>query len=202
MQSGVNSISTDVFVRLKATATTGTIAGSIQHAVEELTKTVTLSTTVAAPTVSVTPTSLAGFSALQNQPSLAKPYTFAATSVATGVNAVITAPAGYELSVQGSGVFSSALTLAQTSPGAISRVLLVRLKAQATTGSRAGSIANTVGGLAKGVAVSGVVNSVSGLSSQADLQSGVQTELRAHEDDSLASRGGRGALPAEGSEEG
>ncbi len=169
-QNGTNSISTDVFVRLKATATTGTIAGTIQQSVSGLTKTVTLSSTVAAPALSVNPAILNGFSTVQNQPSLAKTYNFIASNLVNGINATITAPAGYEIALQGTSAFSSTLTLAQTSTGFISRTILVRLKAQAANASVTGNIVHNAAGLTKTVALSGTVKPATVINSQSKSQ--------------------------------
>jgi hypothetical protein len=156
-QNVTNGISTDVFVRLKATATAGTISGTLQHSVAGLSKVVSLSATVAAPTLSVSPISLTAFSTKQNQPSTTKSYTLAAFNLANGLKATVAAPTGYEISILGTNIFSSSLTLTQTTSGSISQVILVRLKAQTAISSVAGNITNIIAELNRTVAVSGTV---------------------------------------------
>jgi hypothetical protein len=158
LQNVSQGINTQVFVRMKASAATGSIAGTLQHSVAGLNKVITLSGTVAAPVLTVNPISLTGFSTARNQPSATKSYNLVASNLANGVTAVVTAPAGYELSVQGTTTFSSSLTLKQTTTGVISVAILVRLKAQATAGSISGNITNIVEGINKTVVVSGVVS--------------------------------------------
>ncbi|PSR55355.1 hypothetical protein AHMF7605_18500 [Adhaeribacter arboris] len=155
-QNSTGAINRVVEVRLKATGLTGTVTGTIQNAVAGITKNVSVSGTVAAPTLSLSSTLLTGFSTVPNQPSPTKPYTFSASNLATGVTATVTAPAGYELSLSGTTTFASSLTLAPTN-GAISKIILVRLKAQTATGTKSGNITHTVAGLSKTVAVSGNV---------------------------------------------
>lgn len=88
-----------------------------------------------------------------------------ATNLATGLNATVTAPFGFEVSLQGTTIFSGSLTLTQTTSGVINRIVLVRLKAQTSAGTRTGNITNTLTGLSKTVAVSGTVAaSFSGIS--------------------------------------
>jgi hypothetical protein len=160
-QNVSKGVSTDVFVRFKATATTGTITGTIQHAVAGLSRTVSLSTSVATPALSVNPTILSGFTTVQNQPSATKSYTFFASNLANGITATVTAPVGYEVSIQGTTTFAASLTLAQTGTGVISKTILVRLKAQAANASVSGNINNVVSGISKTVAVSGSVSAPS-----------------------------------------
>jgi hypothetical protein len=82
----INGINSNVFVRLKATSTTGTVTGTIQNTVAGLSKTVSLSATVAAPTLAVNPATLSGFVTTVNQASLTKSYNLVAANLASGSN--------------------------------------------------------------------------------------------------------------------
>ncbi len=155
-QSAAGTIDRTVEVRLKSQTTTGTLTGNITHAVAGISKTLSVSGTVAAPTLAITVSSLA-FTAVKNQPSAAKTYTVSATKLAGGVTATVTASAAYEVRVQGTGSFVSTLTLTQTAAGTISRLVEVRLKAPATTGTITGSLNHAVAGLSKTVTLSASV---------------------------------------------
>jgi hypothetical protein len=156
--SSAGSINATVFVRLKSQSVTGAKTGTIQNSVAGLSKTVSLSGTVnAAPTLSVTPISITGFSTVKNQASASKTYTLLATNLATGATATVIPPANYEVRLQNTGSFASSLTLTQSSTGTINRVVEVRLKAITTTGTITGTIQNTAVGITKTVSLSGTV---------------------------------------------
>ncbi|MBD0256657.1 MAG: T9SS type A sorting domain-containing protein [Cytophagales bacterium] len=158
-QVSAGTIARTLEVRLKSQSVTAnsTFTGNITHSVAGLSKSIGVTGTVRVPTLSLSTTSLVGFSALVNQPSAPKTYTLTAANLASGASGTVTAPAGYEVRVQNTGSFVTSLTLAQTVPGSISRTLEVRMKARSTTGTVSGTLTHAVAGLTKTISLSGSV---------------------------------------------
>jgi hypothetical protein len=152
------SINNTIFVRLKSQSTTGTITGVIQNSAGSITKNVSLSGKVnPLPTFTVSPSAITGFSAIQTQPSAVKTYTITANNLVATDVAVVTAPVNYEVREEGKTVFSSSVTLAQTSTATINSIVEVRIKANAVLGNVSGIIQNAVGSFTRTVSVSGFV---------------------------------------------
>jgi hypothetical protein len=163
-QNATGTIDRTVEVRIKATTITGTLTGSIGNVVAGLSKVLSVSGNVNAPSLSTSTSSLTGFSTGKNQASASKIYTLTASNLANGLIATVTAPVGYELRVQNSGSFVSTLALSQTATGSISRIIEIRLKAQPNAGLVSGNITNVVAGLSKTMSVSGnILNTVTPL---------------------------------------
>jgi hypothetical protein len=158
-QVSAGTIARTLEVRLKSQSVTGnsTFTGNITHSVAGLSKTMSVTGTVLVPTLSVSTTSLTGFSALVNQPSASKTYTLTAANLPSNALGTVTAPAGYEVRLQNTGSFAGTLTLIQTATGRIDRTVEVRLKARATAGTVSGTLTHTVAGLSKTISLSGTV---------------------------------------------
>ncbi|WP_158267463.1 T9SS type A sorting domain-containing protein [Adhaeribacter arboris] len=158
LASSAGAINVTIFVRLKSQSTTGSKTGNVVNTVAGITKNVSVSGTVSPqPTITVNPTSLAGFNTVKNQASAAKTYTVTATNLAAGVTGTVTAPTNFEVRLPNTGSFVSTLTLTQSSTGTISRTLEVRLKATTTTGIVTGTIQNNIAGFIKNIGVKGSV---------------------------------------------
>jgi predicted extracellular nuclease len=112
-----------------------------------------------APTLSVMPGTLSGFSTTQNTPSAVQSYSLTGANLSADV--AIVAPVGYQVSQDGSTFFNS-LTVTQ-SGGTASAVIRVRLTG-VSTGTFSGTVTNTSGSLLANLTVSGTVSStVSGI---------------------------------------
>jgi pectin methylesterase-like acyl-CoA thioesterase len=145
--------STTISVRLNASAA-GSYSGNITNATTGATtvNVAVTGTTVAAPSITVTG-SLAAFSQTIGAPSAVKTYTVGGANLTD--NIVVTAPAGYEISKDGTTWSASPITLTQTSGTVATTTVSVRLNANAA-GSYSGSITHTsAGATTVNVAVSG-----------------------------------------------
>lgn len=157
------SLGAQISVRIRSTAPLGSVAGSISHAsTGATTRTVSLSGTVStsAPHIIVSTASLSGFAALEGSASSSKSYTISGANLTGAVT--ITAPAGYELSLNNS-TFSSPLTLTPTGGTIATTTIFARLRSTAPVGSNSGSITHTGGGAtSQNVSVSGTVTTPGG----------------------------------------
>jgi len=111
----------------------------------------------AAPTATITatPTSLTAFSTVVGTPSATQTVTVGGTTLTAGL--VVTAPAGYEVSLSTTTGFAASVTVAQTSGTAASTPVYVRLTGT-TTGSFAGNVTvASTGATTQNVAVTGTV---------------------------------------------
>jgi hypothetical protein len=110
------------------------------------------------PTVTATPATLTAFTAVVGTPSATQTITVGGSSLTAGV--VVTAPAGYEVSLSATTGFAASVTVPQTSGTAASTPVYVRLTGTAS-GSFAGNVALTsAGATAVNVAVTGTVSTV------------------------------------------
>ena len=141
---------TPVYVRLKAGLTAGSYNSELvaNAGGGATTKNVTCSGTVTSPpTITVTPTSLTGFTYVQGSgPSTSQSYSLSGANL-TGFpgNITVTAPTDYEVSKTNTTFFSS-VTVAYTSATLASTTIYVRLKAGLSTGSYNGELVTNAGG--------------------------------------------------------
>lgn len=157
------NVSATIRVRMAASAPLGINAGTIVHAGSAATpKYLDVTGTVDAPdpTLSLSAASLSGFSTKVGTASFTQSYAVTGANL-TG-NVTVTAPTGYEISLDGN-LFSPTLTLSPVS-GSLSAVEIdVRLSASSPTGTYAGSITHTGGGAPQqDVALTGQVTSPNG----------------------------------------
>jgi hypothetical protein len=110
------------------------------------------------PTVTATPATLTAFTATVGTASATQTITVGGTSLTAGV--LVTAPAGYEVSLSATTGFAATVTVPQTGGTAASTPVYVRLTG-AATGTYAGNVALTsAGATTVNVAVTGTVSSV------------------------------------------
>jgi DNA/RNA endonuclease G (NUC1) len=132
-----------VFVRIKSTASLGSVSGTVTHSGGgATTQSLAVSGTVASnqPLLTLSTPSLTGFSALQGSPSMSKSYTVSGVNLTNG-NVNIAAPVGYEISLTNAGVYQTNFVLLP-SGGIISNTIYVRLSSSALLGSISGIISN------------------------------------------------------------
>ncbi len=157
-QIGGSIASTTIFVRLTGIAQ-GTPSGDISHtSTGAVTKNVAVDGTVNAnntPTISVTPTTLSGFSTIVGTPSATQTYSVSAVNLSTDL--IITAPTGVEISQSANSGFMASLTLNQSSGVVAATTIYVRLTGAAVN-TVSGNITNaSTGATAQNVAISGEV---------------------------------------------
>jgi hypothetical protein len=104
-------------------------------------------------TLSVNPTALSGFSTTQGTPSATQTYALTGSTLSADVT--VTAPAGYEVSQDGTN-FQNTITVVRSN-GSVNATITVRLTG-ASAGSPSGSITNGSGSASTNVTVSGTVN--------------------------------------------
>jgi hypothetical protein len=111
---------------------------------------------VATPAITASPASLSGFTASLGSASTALPFLVGGTDLTA--NITITAPAGFEISSNGSAPFASSLNLAPVSGTVASTSVYARLAATAPAGANSGNITlASTGAASQQVAVSGTV---------------------------------------------
>ncbi|MGI4874199.1 MAG: T9SS type A sorting domain-containing protein [Janthinobacterium lividum] len=108
--------------------------------------------TVTTPTLTAAPTALTGFSTTAGSASAAQTYVLTGTGVLAPVT--VTAPTGYEVSLDGTNFAASASVPAASANAG--QTIYVRLLGSAV-GSASGSVTNTVGTVTASVSVSGTV---------------------------------------------
>ncbi|UOQ96397.1 T9SS type A sorting domain-containing protein [Hymenobacter sp. 5317J-9] len=150
---------TTISVRLAATATTGgsPYTGDIAHTSTNATtvnKAVTGTVTAPVPTVSVSTNSLAAFATTTGTPSAPSTYTVGGANLTADI--LVTAPAGYEVSLASASGFGPSLTLAQAGGTVAITTIYVRLTGGAA-GSPSGNVTNVSGSASQNVAVTGTV---------------------------------------------
>ena len=113
-------------------------------------------TTAATPTLSVTPTSLSGFTYVQGSgPSTAQSFSVSGSNL-NGTDVTITAPTNFEVSTAQAGTYGNTVTL--TTFGGAATTIWVRLAAGLSVNSYSGNVAVAGGGATtQNVAVSGSV---------------------------------------------
>jgi hypothetical protein len=110
------------------------------------------------PLITVTPSSLNSFSTFRNTPSTTQTYTVSGINLLSDI--ILTAPAGYEISLSASSGFANTLTVAQTDGSVATTTIFVRLTG-ATVGTFNGNITNvTTNGVTQNIALTGVVNEI------------------------------------------
>jgi hypothetical protein len=133
--------STNVYVRISASAAGGTANGNVQvTATGATTQNVTLSGTVTGPAISATPTSLSGLNTIAGTASASQSFSASGTNLSTDIT--VTPSAGLEVSTDNI-TFSSSLTLTPTSGTVSSTTVYVRVASGASAGPLNGYVALT-----------------------------------------------------------
>jgi hypothetical protein len=156
-QSGGSVPLTTIYVRLTG-ASVGTPSGNITHTSTGKTQQdVAVSGTVLTrPVITISSTSLTGFTTSEGAPSATQSFTVSGTDLIT--NLILTAPTGFEISTASGSGFSGSLTLTPVSGTVSTTTIYVRLTGT-TISSPSGNIAlTTTGAITQNVAVSGIVN--------------------------------------------
>lgn len=127
-------------------------------------KTINVYTGAPAPVLSVSPTTLSGFTYVSGSgPSANQSFAVSGTNLTAGVNVVITAPTNYEVSTAAGGPYGATATIANAAGGALAATnIYVRLKAGLSVALYNGSSVSVSGGgasVAPTVGVSGSVTS-------------------------------------------
>ena len=153
------TLGTQVSVRIKSNAPVGSVSGSISHTSSgAAAQSVAVSGTVTStsPQIALNPTSLSGFVSFQGNSGAAKTYTVSGANLTGSIT--VTAPAGYEIGLDGN-VFASSLTLAPAAGTLAATTIHARLTASAPLGVVSGSIAHAGGGApTQNLAVTGSVS--------------------------------------------
>jgi|GEM_PF-913588 len=154
------TLSKQVHVRIKANAPVGDLTGSITHTSNgAATRTLTVSGKMN-PNILVSTTSLNGFAALQGSAGSAKSYTVSGGNL--GGDITITAPSGYELSLDNS-TFAATRTLAASGGTVPTTIVYVRMTSSAPLGAVAGSITHQSSGVTtQSLSLSGTVTTPGG----------------------------------------
>jgi hypothetical protein len=152
--ASVQNGGTQITATVPVSATTGTISvTSTSNGTDTSAETFTVSTSTS-PSLTLSKTSLSGFSTTAGTASASQSYTVNGTGLTA--NVVVTAPAGYEVSLDNS-AFAGAQTLVPVN-GNLSAVVYVRLSASAQVGSSTLTITDAGGGVtSQSVTVSGTV---------------------------------------------
>ncbi len=108
------------------------------------------------PSITVSTTSLTGFTACPNTASSTATFTVSGSNLGSN-NLVVTAPAGFELLQSGGASYASTYTLTPTSGTVGSTTMTVRMSAQASSPTSANITCASSGATTKNVAVSGTV---------------------------------------------
>ena len=135
-----------VYVRLSASTATGSVSGTVVNSGGgATTQNLTLSGTVSAPaaTMTLSTSSLSGFTAVSGTASTSQSYTANGSNLTS--NVVVTAPTGYEVSLDNS-TFGGSRTLVPTGGSLSGVTVYVRLSASTATGSVSGTVVNSGGG--------------------------------------------------------
>jgi endonuclease G len=154
--ASVQSGGTQITATVPVSATTGTISvTSTSNGTDTSAETFTIGNPTS-PSLTLSKTSLTGFSTTAGTASASQSYTMTGTSLTA--NVVVTAPAGYEVSLDNA-AFAGTQTLVPVN-GNLSAVVYVRLSASAQVGSSTLTITDVGGGVtSQSVTVSGTVSS-------------------------------------------
>jgi len=127
------------------------------------------------PTLTATPSSLSGFSTTAGTASASTNFTVTGTALTT--NAVVTAPASFEVSTNASTSYSNSLSLTPSAGSIAATTIYVRLAASASAGSPSGNVTvASTSATTQNVAVSGaVLSSYGGWASYYGLNPAVST---------------------------
>jgi hypothetical protein len=155
--------STTINTRITSSAPQGAISGKITDTSTGATEQdVTVSGTVnsaAAPTISVTPSSLDLGTTVVGTAGSAQTYSVSGSNLTAGI--VITAPAGVEVSSDGGTSYHSTVTLTPASGTVASTTINTRITSSAPQGAISGKITDTsTGATEQDVTVTGTVNNV------------------------------------------
>ena len=152
--ASVQSGGTQITATVPVSATTGTISvSSTSNGSDTSAETFSIGSS-GTPSLTISKTSLSGFSTTAGTASASQSYTMTGTSLTA--NVVVTAPAGYEVSLDNVS-FAGTQTLVPVN-GNLSAVVYVRLSASAQVGSSTLTITDVGGGVAsQNVTVSGNV---------------------------------------------
>ncbi|WP_460985632.1 ExeM/NucH family extracellular endonuclease [Spirosoma fluminis] len=116
----------------------------------------TLGAAFSTPTLTANPTTLSNFTATQGTASTLQTYSLTGSDLTADVS--VAAPAGYEISQDGT-TFANSLTLTRTA-GSVNATITTRLSATAALGVVNGTVTNISGSASTDVAVSGTVNAL------------------------------------------
>jgi hypothetical protein len=152
--ASVQSGGTQITATVPVSATTGTISvSSTSNGSDTSAETFSIGSS-GTPSLTISKTSLSGFSTTAGTASASQSYTMTGTSLTA--NVVVTAPAGYEVSLDNV-AFAGTQTLVPVN-GNLSAVVYVRLSASAQVGSSTLTITDVGGGVtSQSVTVSGTV---------------------------------------------
>ncbi len=145
-----------IYVRVGSVASEGALTGSITHVGgDAISQNLGLTGTVVQPRITLSASSLLAFNANLGSASAAQTYTVSGSNLTGSIT--VSAPAGFEVSLDGSS-YSSSRTLVPVAGTLGIQTLLVRLSSSAPLGPSAGTITHSGGDAAQqGVEVSGMV---------------------------------------------
>ncbi len=153
--------STTVYARITASAPGGTANGNVQiTSTGATTQNVSLSGTVAGPSIAATPTSITGLTTTTGTASTSQSFSVSGSSLTANIN--LNPSAGLEISTDNTNFFSS-LSLTPSAGTVSATTVYVRVASSATAGAISGNVALTSTNAAGvTVSVTGFVNAVSG----------------------------------------
>ena len=139
------SVSQTVYVRIKSTAPLGSVSGTVTHSGGgAATQNLSVSGAVASnqPSLTLSTTSLTGFSALQGSASTSKSYTVSGVNLTGAIT--VTPPSGYEISPNNTS-FAASLLLTPSGTTLATTTLYVRIASTAAVGTVSGSVSHAGG---------------------------------------------------------
>jgi alpha-tubulin suppressor-like RCC1 family protein len=154
--TGGNVTATTVHTRISASASTGSLSGTLTlDSTGATTQNVTLSGTVLIPTLSFSTASLTDFAAQSGSVSAVQSFTVNGSDFAAPL--IVTAPVGFEVSTDNS-TYSPSLSIPQSGSNIPSTILYTRLASTAPLGIVSGNLTLTnIGISTQSVALSGIV---------------------------------------------
>lgn len=154
------TLSKQIHVRIRADAPAGDLTGSITHtSTGAATRTLTLAGRMN-PNILLSTSALNGFGAMQSSAGSSKSYTVSGGNL--GGNITVTAPSGYELSLDNA-TYAGSLTLTPSGGTVPTTIVHVRLTSSAPLGVVAGSITHQCpGATSQALSVSGNVTTPGG----------------------------------------
>jgi hypothetical protein len=165
---------TTIYARIASTASAGTTNGNIVHNSTGATaQNVALTGSVSgSPTITFSNNTLSAFSTTQGTPSASQTYTVSGSNLTNDIE--LTAPAGFEISTDGTNFFDTR-TLTQTSGAVASTTISVRLKGT-SVGTPSGDISHTsTGATTQTKAISGTVTAAPSITLSTNTLSGFST---------------------------
>jgi len=153
------SVSRTMYVRIQSTAPLGSVSGTVTHSGGGATiQNLSVSGTVASnqPLLTLSTTSLTGFSALQGSASTSKSYTVSGVNLSGAVT--VTPPSGYEISTNNSSFVATSISLTPSGTTLGATTLYARIHSSASVGTVSGQITHSGGGAtSQNLSVSGTV---------------------------------------------